>query len=112
MASKLDELIEKVQLILDMRRPIKITIKIFPNQSALHNEYYKIYKKRKNLRAWYIFEFNTIYVNAQDIYAGMLAHECAHAIIDHYLEIRPPRATAEILARYVDAHLHKQVKIY
>jgi hypothetical protein len=35
----------------------------------------------------------------------MLAHEMAHCVIDHYLLIRPPMATAEILARYVDSHL-------
>jgi hypothetical protein len=35
----------------------------------------------------------------------MLAHEMAHSIIDHYLRVRPPHATAEILARYVDGHL-------
>jgi hypothetical protein len=29
----------------------------------------------------------------------------AHFIIDHYLLVRPPAATAEILARYVDSHL-------
>ena len=36
-----------------------------------------------------------------------MAHEIAHAIIDHYLLIRPPRATAEILAHYVDEHLRR-----
>ncbi|MCP4022446.1 MAG: hypothetical protein GY729_11440 [Desulfobacteraceae bacterium] len=112
LASKLDALVYKVQLILDMRKPIKITAKIFPDQAALDNEYYRIYKTRKTMRAWYIFEFNTIYMNAQDLFPGILAHECAHAIIDHYLEIRPPRAAAEILARYVHAHLDKQAKTY
>jgi hypothetical protein len=29
----------------------------------------------------------------------------AHSIIDNYLLVRPPKATAEILARYVDSHL-------
>ena len=37
---------------------------------------------------------------------GMLAHEMAHAIIDDFLQVRPPMASAEILARYVDAHLN------
>ncbi|MEH0019750.1 MAG: hypothetical protein V6Z89_08855 [Desulfobacter sp.] len=42
----------------------------------------------------------------------MLAHEIAHAVVDHYLDVRPPRATAEILARYVDAHLNEEAKVY
>ncbi len=112
MALKLDAMVEKVQRILDMRKPIKINVKVFPGETALYTEYAKIYKKRRKLRAWYIFEYNTIYVNAQDLSSGMLAHECAHAIIDHFLTVRPPRATAEILARYVDAHLFKTAKVY
>ena len=112
MAFKLDALVEKVQLILDMRKPIKITVNLYPDKTALNTEYFKIYKKKKSLRAWYIFEYNTIYVNVQDLFAGMFAHECAHAIIDNYMGVRPPRATAEILARYVDGHLFKKAKIY
>jgi hypothetical protein len=112
MASRLDALVEKVQLILDMRKPIKINVKIFPDKSSLHQEYFNIYKKRGKLCAWYIYENNTIYVSVDDVFAGMFAHECAHAIIDHFLAARPPRATAEILARYVDSHLNKKAKVY
>jgi len=112
LAAKLDALIEKVQLILDMRKPIKIIVRIYPDKTALHEAYFNIYKKKKELRAWYIYEYNTIYVNAQDLTAGMLAHESAHAIVDHFLAARPPRATAEILARYVDGHLNQEAKVY
>lgn len=112
LAEKLDRLFEKVQLILDMRKPIKINVQLYPDQAALHDAYFKIYKKKKQLRAWYIFEYNTIYLNVQDLSDGMLAHECAHAIVDHYFDARPPRATGEILARYVDAHLFKEAKTY
>jgi len=112
LTTKLDALIEKVQLILDMRKPIQIIVRIYPDKTALHGAYFNIYKKKKELRAWYIFEYNTIYVNAQDLTAGMLAHESAHAIVDHFLAARPPRATAEILARYVDSHLNKEAKVY
>lgn len=112
LTEKLNALIEKVQLILDMRKPVKVNINIYPDKDALHDAYYKIYKKKTDLRAWYIFEHNTIYVNVNDLYSGMLAHECAHAIVDNYMDVRPPRATAEILARYVDSHLNKKAKVY
>jgi hypothetical protein len=112
LADKLDQLFEKVQLILDMRKPITVKVQLYPDQAALHEAYFKIYKKKRQLRAWYIFEYNTIYLNVQDLSDGMLAHECAHAIVDHYFDARPPRATGEILARYVDAHLFKEAKTY
>lgn len=105
---KVDALYERVQEILDMRKKMKkITINIYCNKKQLHAAYQEIYKKPRKLRAWYVYEYNTIYISVDDLHEGMLAHEMAHSIIDHYLTVRPPGATAEILARYVDSHLFK-----
>ena len=106
---KMDALYTRVQQILDMRKKMKkIKIKIYKGKRQLHSAFKRIYKReRKNIRVWYIFEYNTIYVNVDDLHEGMLAHEMAHSIIDHYLTVRPPSKSAEILARYVDKHLVK-----
>ncbi|MCG8685311.1 MAG: hypothetical protein MI892_10575 [Desulfobacterales bacterium] len=112
LSEKLDLLVKKVQLILDMQKPIMVNLRIYPGPKELKIAYFKLYKKQNQPRAWYLYETNTIYMNAQDVSSGMLAHEIAHAVIDHYLEARPPRATAEILARYVDAHLNDEAKVY
>ena len=104
---KVDAIFERVQEILDMRiRMKKIFIVIYPNKNRFYEVRKKMTGENFGFRSWYIFEHNTIYINAHDIHEGILAHEMAHAIIDHYLTIRPPRATAEILARYVDKHLY------
>lgn len=104
---KVDLLFERAQEILDMRgRMRKVFINLYPNRKQLHHAYFTITRKECRIRAWYIYESNTIYINKDDIHAGMLAHEMAHSIIDHYFSARPPRATAEILARYVDKHLY------
>lgn len=103
---KVDSIYERAQEILDMRKRMeKVAIHIYHDTKALHEAFYSIYKKECRLRAWYVYEFKTIYVNVNDLHEGMLAHEMAHHLIDHYLTVRPPAATAEILARYVDAHL-------
>ena len=104
---KVDALYERAMEMLDMRKRLrKVTIDIYHDKKQLHAAYTRIYKKDGcPYRAWYIYENNTIYVNANDLTEGMLAHEMAHSIIDHFLIIRPPEATAEILARYVDGHL-------
>ena len=103
---KVDALYERVQEILDMRKRIKkVTINIFQNKKQLRAAYQEIYKKPCKLRGWYIYEYNAIYINANDLHEGMLAHEMAHSIIDNYLTVRPPGAAADILARYVDSHL-------
>ncbi len=109
--TKVDVLFERVQKILDMRKKMdKVTINIYENKDQLKDAFFRIYKKQCRIRAWYRYRNNTVYINVKDLHEGMLAHELAHAIIDHYLLVRPPRATAEILARYVDSHLTRKVR--
>jgi hypothetical protein len=109
---KVDSVFERVQEILDMHRNMeKVVIIIYPNNKRFYEARTQIIGenligKNRRIRSWYIFKQNAIYINAADVHEGILAHELAHAIIDHYLTIRPPRATAEILARYVDKHLY------
>ena len=104
---KVEALFERVQEILDMRTKInKIIINVYPDKKRLDEIYYYINGTKCHVRSWYIYESNTIYINASDVHEGILAHEMAHAIIDHYFSVRPPKATAEILVRYVDEHLH------
>ncbi len=105
-SNKVDALFEKAQQILDMRKKMKrITINVYKDKKQLHQAYQDIYRRPCRIRAWYEYRFNTVYISVDDVHEGMLAHEMAHGIIDHYLLVRPPSATAEILARYVDSHL-------
>jgi len=103
---KVDILFERVQEILGMRKKMsKVNIRLHANKDQLDEAFQGIYHQKNRLRAWYLFSDNTVYMNVGDLHEGMLAHELAHSIVDHYLSVRPPRATAEILARYVDSHL-------
>jgi hypothetical protein len=106
--TEVDALYRRVQKILDMQKKMnKVNIKIHRNSEELKRAFRKTYGRgRRGVpRTWFRYENNTIYVNLDDVHEGMLAHEMAHAIIDNYLLVKPPRATAEILARYVDRHL-------
>ncbi len=103
---KVDGIFLKAQDILDMKKAFKkVTINIYSNTRELKDAYTSIYKGKCNLRAWYRYSTNTVYLNVEDVHAGMLAHELAHGVIDHFLLVKPPSQTAEILARYVDTHL-------
>lgn len=103
---KVDSVFEKVTEILDMSIWMdRVVINIYPNKKSFDEVRDKLFGEDCRLRAWYLFERNTIYINARDVHEGILAHEIAHAVVDHYLTVRPPKATAEILARYVDKHL-------
>jgi hypothetical protein len=104
---KVDTLYERVQEILDMRKWFKkVSINLYADKKELDAAYFELYRQPCQIRAWYAYEFNTIYVNVDDTHEEILAHEMAHAIIDHYLLVRPPAAAAEILARYVHTHIY------
>jgi hypothetical protein len=104
---KVDGIFRKVQQILGMhKRMDKVHIHICRNRKQLNDKYYRMFGRPCRFQAWYVHQLNTVYVNANDLHEGMLGHEFAHSIIDHYLGVRPPRATAEILAQYVDLHLY------
>ena len=112
-SKKIDLVFEKVQKILGMQKEMdKVNINIYQNKEQLHEAYSEIYQRTCNIRAWYRHANNTVYINANDLQEGMLAHELTHAIVDHYLLVRPPHATAEILARHVDSHLKRTLISY
>ena len=115
---KVDGLFERVQKILQMKKIMrKVVVKIYTDKNQLKNAYAGIagssvrcyedhcVKEFSSPRAWYIFESNTIFINVDDFHQGVLAHEMAHAVIDHFLGRRPPRDAAETLAQHVEKNL-------
>ena len=103
---KVDAVFERAQEILDMRGRVKKVVINICSKKHFNEVRNRVVGKKSRIRSWYLFENNTIYINAYDVHDGILAHEMAHAIVNHYMTVRPPRATAEILARYVDKHLY------
>ncbi|MCP3874536.1 MAG: hypothetical protein GY699_15445 [Desulfobacteraceae bacterium] len=104
---KIDSIFERVQEILDMRKKIqKIVVHVYSDRKSLEAAFVKVYKQDCPFKAWYEYKTNTVSLNVKDMNEGMLAHELAHGIIDHFFKVRPPKDTAEILAIYVDRHLN------
>jgi len=103
---KIDSLFLRVSSILGMTKKFKkVRIHIYPDKNQMDQIFNLVHPDAPLVRAWYEYEKNTIYINLDDLNEGMLAHELAHAVIDHNLLIPPPVNSAEILARYVDNHL-------
>ena len=111
--NKIDAMYERVQKILGMhKKRRRVTIIVHGNKEQLRDSYVRIcnlsphaYGHNPVPKAFYMYSFNTIYINVDDLHDGMLAHEMAHAIVDNFIRFQPPEPTAEILARYVDEHL-------
>lgn len=90
---KTDAVFLAAQQILDMNKKFSpVNIILYPDSRTLKKAYRRIYHTECTIRAWYAFQDNTIHLNIRDLHVGILAHEMAHAMIDHYLAVRPARA--------------------
>ena len=107
-SKKVDALFERVQDLLDMRRNMdKVIIRIHKDSVEIQSAF-KQFNPRSDHpvpRSWYTYEQRTVFVNLQDIREGILAHEMAHHVIDHYLQVRPAAGSAEMLAIFAEKHL-------
>ncbi len=104
--NKMDVLIEKVESILEMYpRQIKISIVLLDSEKEVQGVYYKKYGRNVDFIAFYSPKDKTIYLSINDVELAVLAHELAHAVIDHYYGIMTPAKIHEVLAQYVETHL-------
>ncbi len=74
-----------------------LQIKLYPRK-----EFVGLLADSGKRRSFYLYNYKTVYVNVDDIHAGMLAHEMSHHIVDEWFGGRLPRKTAEIIAMGVE----------
>lgn len=102
----LPSLLQRVQMVLDMPVPrMKIIIKIFDDQRGLSQAAVALMGIRLSEPGFYWHATKTIHVELGELNIGILAHEMGHAVIDHFLAVKPPRKIAEMLCQYVDKEI-------
>ncbi|MEW6101568.1 MAG: hypothetical protein AB1481_04665 [Candidatus Omnitrophota bacterium] len=107
-AYRLDRLLERVMEVLDMYPAERnLNIKVFKKRRELSEEYYRIFRKRANPKAFYVHKYRTIYASESDMTDTVIAHEMGHAVVDSYFRVIPPEKIGEMLANYVDMHLEE-----
>ena len=111
---KIDQIFENAQALLDMHNcKSKIKIMVHADQNEIDQAYsnlasqYDLSSVHTDRIAFYFHKLKTVYISLETATEGVLAHEMAHAIIDHYFIIRPPSKIAEMMAQYVDKHLER-----
>ncbi len=98
MAKRVDSLFEKVQKTLGMEGDMSLLqIKLYPKA-----DFKQLLADNGKRRSFYLFEYQTVYINIDDINAKMLIHEICHHIVDSWFGGPPPRKTAEFIATGVD----------
>jgi hypothetical protein len=88
----------------------KGNIKVFRTQEDLTNMFYRLYRRSlpDTGHSYYSFDLNTIYISEEYFKMRILAHEMAHAIVNHYFAVSPPEKIQEILAGYVEYQFRKK----
>ncbi len=108
LAVALDTLYSIVMQALDMNLySFQGNLKICSDQAHLNRVYESIFSRKLKTSSFYINEYNTIYISADNFTKEILGHETAHMIISHYFVVQPPQKAAEILAGYVEYQLRK-----
>lgn len=113
LAEMLDTLFIRVCDILDMRlyNSFKCRIKICRNDEKLQQIYFNLFSNDLNSNfPFYVYDFDTIYISAENFTSAVIGHEIAHAVISHYFVVLPSVKIQEILAGYVEYQLRKVKK--
>lgn len=104
--AKIDTLIEKAEIVLDMFPDnLHITIELLGTSRDVSRLYTKKYGKKANHIAFYSLSEDTIFISVDDARLKVLAHEIGHAIVDHYFKVRPPYNIHELMAQFTERHI-------
>lgn len=96
--NRIDRIVSQVEAILDM----------YPER--FHIDIYISAEYKEGSIAFYSHKTKSITVFVDRITDGVLAHEIAHAVINSYFSIPPPKRIQEILTQYVDRHLWEEYR--
>lgn len=104
--AKLDTVMEKVEVVLDMfPADLRINVVLLEAEDDVSQVFAQKYGKQANHIAYYSLSEDTIYISVEDTRLAVIAHEMAHAIVDHYFTERPPYNIHELMAQFAEKHV-------
>ncbi|RMG03667.1 MAG: hypothetical protein D6726_05095 [Nitrospirae bacterium] len=105
-SEKFDIVIERVMEILEMfPKRMSIKVVLHNDQEGVNAAYRNIYGISTEFIAFYSPKTRELHLSLNDLNLHVLAHESAHAVIDHYFGVAPPTKIHEVLAQYVEEHI-------
>lgn len=110
LASKVEILFNRASDVLDMHVfSIKAHIKIFANHQQLQDFYHHLFTGNLPCTgfAFYLPDYDSIYMSAFNFRREILGHEMGHAIMTRYFVVQPSIKIQEVLACYVEYQLRK-----
>ncbi len=109
--TSLEHLFDEVSDILDMHiYSYKGKLKIYVDKRNLKAALENTFGYNIRFESIYHHGSNTIYISQEGISPGILAHEIAHAIMNHFFVVMPPVKIQEILSGYVEYNIKKKLR--
>lgn len=104
--AKVDIIIEKVQVVLDMfPNQYHINLVVVEDSGDVARIFKRKYGKKVNHIAYYSLSEKTIYISADDASLRVFAHEVGHSVVDFYFKVRPPYNIHELMAQFAEKHV-------
>ncbi len=104
--NKLDYIVQKVMLVLDMHPPtLKFRVVIHPSKEAVQKDFKQLYGMDVNYIAFYAPTRNTVFYSARKARLRVVAHEIGHVVAENYFKISPPPKIHEVMAQYAEKHI-------
>lgn len=111
LSNNIENLFDEVSDILDMHLySYKGNIRIYRNREELKKALLDKFERDIDYPAIYHDQGNTIYMSAEGLRVGILAHEMAHAIINHYFVVKPPMRIQEVLSGFVEYNIKRKLE--
>lgn len=105
-AAKIDFIVEKVMVVLDMFPPrLRFTITIHPDEDAVQDDFRRIYNIDVDYIAFYSPSRNWVFYSADNANLRVVAHEIGHVVAENYFTISPPQRIHEVMAQYAEQHV-------
>ncbi len=110
LATMLDVLFNRASDVLDMHiYSFKGEIKVFATRQELTDFYNNLFHTALPCTgyAFYLADYNSIYVSAEYFRREVIGHEIGHAVMSNYFVVQPSVKIQEVLAGYVEYQLKK-----
>lgn len=106
-AGKIDLLVDRVQVVLEMFPQSKIAfdIEVYSTAKDAQKELFNRYGKKVNFISFYSRRDNLLYLSAKNAQLRVVAHELGHVVIEHYFNRSPPSKIHEVMAQYAEKHI-------
>jgi hypothetical protein len=104
--AKIDFIVEKVMLVLDMfPRQLEFKIRVHAGVKGVQQSFRELYKMNVYYIAFYSPSQNTVFYSADDATLRVVAHEIGHVVAENYFTISPPQRIHEVMAQFAEQHI-------